>query len=488
MSILGFNEWLPDQATLENPGANEAKNVIPRTLASYGPVQALQEVGNALTAYCQGAGSYRGIAGTVFVTAGDATKLYKYTSGAWSDVSRLAGGAYTTLAEDQWFFAQFGDYVVAVNGIDAPQVFQIGFSANYAALGGSPPVARFACAVRDQLVIGRIAAAKNRVKWSGLNDITGWTIGTNLSDEQDLPSGGQIMGLIGGEFGTVFCESSIYRMRFSGYPLIFQFDRISEDRGCCAENSLAVFEQTTFGLDWDGFFALKGGQEFATIGDQKIDRFFWNDVNQSFLNRVVGTVDPLNKLYIVAYPSTSSTLGTPDSLLFYNWTIGRWSRAKIDLDTLFQALTNEGYNWDNVDSVITNTDATSFSVDTSLFIGSGKAKLGAFSTNKKLATFEGANLEAILGTSEVQLVDGFRSQVSELWPYFDGGTLSASMGTRNLPNEAVTWSSFVSQNTVGFVPFESDARFHQVQVKVAAGSTWTHGQGVRPKLQKSGTY
>ncbi|OQW38092.1 MAG: hypothetical protein A4E20_04780 [Nitrospira sp. SG-bin2] len=486
--MIPFGEWLPDQASIGNQGANEAKNVIPRTPRSYGPCYAIQEIGNALTAYCQGAGSFRGIGGTLFVTAGDANKLYSFSANTWSDISRLAGGAYAVSTDDQWSFAPFGDNIVAVNGTDVPQVFQIGSSSNYAALSGSPPVARFAITVKDFLVLGRITSAQNKVRWSAINDITSWTIGTNQADDQDLPAGGKVMGGIGGEFGTWFCENSIYRQQYVGGSLIFTFDRISEDRGCCAENSLAAFEQTSFGLDWDGFFALQGGREFTPIGDQKVDRWFWNRVNQSYLNRVHGSVDPINRLYVVAFPSTASTTGTPDTIMWYNWSIGRWSYSEQAVDVLFQALTNTSYHTDNVDTLLGNTDATSVPADSSLFIGEGNAKFGAFSTGKKLATFEGAALEGIIGTTEAPLVEDRRSLVSEIWPIGDGGTLSVSVGYRNLPNEGITWTDYVSQNATGFCPFGIDARFLQARVKIAAGGTWTHQQGIRPKTHRTGMY
>lgn len=486
--MIRFGPWLPDLPELENPGALEAKNVMPETENSYGPVNALQEIGDALTARCQGGGSFRGIGGTVFVTAGDATKLYKWSGSAWSDVSRLVGGAYSTATEDMWQFTQFGDTVIAVNGTDAPQKWPIGSASNYAALGGSPPVGRFVTTIRDFVQIGRIAAAKNRVHWSSINNAEAWTVGTSQCDLQDIPEGGQVMGQVGGEYGVIFMERSIYRQTYIGAPAVFQFDRIGEHVGCAAENSITPHENIIFFLDADGFYLLKGGSELVPIGDQRVDRYFWNDVNQSFLYRVVGIVEPIRKRWIVAYPSNASSSGTPDKLLIYSFALDRWSRAEMTLDYLMMFLSNQGYHTDNIDTVITNTDATAFRIDSNQFLGLGGEKLGAFTTNKKLATFEGAALEATADTTEAQISPGRQTFVREVWPKCDGGTVSVALGTRDLPTSGVTWSADTAVNTVGFAPFRNRARYHRARVKVAAGGSWTHLQGVDPAVRPEGKY
>src|SRR5262249_6785856 len=149
--------YLPDLPPRDNPGALEAKNVIPK-IASYGPFADFASNTDALTARCQGAFSCRDLAGNVHNFAGDATKLYKLASSGltWSDVSRTVGGAYSVDTANGWSFTQFGNYVIAVNGTDVPQVYQLGTSTNFAALSGSPPTGRFVATVREFVVIGRV--------------------------------------------------------------------------------------------------------------------------------------------------------------------------------------------------------------------------------------------------------------------------------------------------------------------------------------------
>ena len=98
--------------------------------------------------------------------------------------------------------------------------------------GTVPAKFRVSGVIRDFLVTGNIENAKNRVAWSGLNDIATWEAGVKSSDTQDLPgSGGQIVAITSGEVGYVFRQNQIIRMDFVGGNVIFRFSVISPNRG-----------------------------------------------------------------------------------------------------------------------------------------------------------------------------------------------------------------------------------------------------------------
>lgn len=94
------------------------------------------------------------------------------------------------------------------------------------------------------------------MQWSALGDESSWTASaTTQADFQDIPDGGSVVGLSGGEFGLVFLDRSIHRMAYVGTPLIFQFDNISRNLGCYEANSIIQYAGTTFFLSDDGFYA-----------------------------------------------------------------------------------------------------------------------------------------------------------------------------------------------------------------------------------------
>lgn len=475
--MIPFSEFAPDQPRLDSGASGHVLNVVPATAQSYGPFAGLASVGNALASRCQGAASFRGPDGTILNVAGDAQKLYRWDGTTWNDVSR-AGGPYGTAGEQGWSFAQFGKFAIAVNGIDRPQVFDITFGGQFSDLNAAPIGPRFVATVRDFVMAGRPVDDLSAVRWSALNDLNGWTIGVDQSDEQHFPDGGTVTGVVGGQYAVIFQETAIRRGTYVGPDLVFQFDPISTERGCAVPGSVASYQQLVFFLAADGFFLLAGGEAERPIGDQKVDSWFWANVNQSHLHRISATIDPTRKLYLVAFPSNESSDGTPDTLLIYNWTIDRWSRAQLALSVLCRVMSKLGYTMDSLDADYPNLDAMPLSLDSALLTGSPLAQLAAFGTDNKLAFFEGPNLAVEIDTVEAELTPGQRSFVGSVRPAIDGGTLSTRIGARERTNDAVVWSAPVGQNANGECLHRSAARYHRARVSIAAASQWTHAQGI----------
>lgn len=475
--MIPFSEFAPDQPRLESGASGHVLNVVPATPQSYGPLPALAPIGNALAARCQGAASFRGPDGTILNVAGDAGKLYRWDGTSWNDVSRT-GAPYGTATDQGWSFTQFGKFAVATNGVDRPQVFDITLGGQFADLPAAPLGARFIATVRDFVMVGQKADDQSAVQWSALNDVNNWTIGIDQADEQHFPDGGTVTGVVGGQYAIVFQETAIRRGTYVGPDLVFQFDPISTERGCAVPGSIASYQQLVFFLAADGFFLLAGGEAERPIGNQKVDGWFWSNVNQDHLHRISAAIDPSRKLYILAFPSTESSDGTPDTLLLYNWTIDRWSRAAVDVAVLCRMMNKLGYTMDSLDADYPDLDAMPLSLDSALLTGSPLAQLAGFGVDNRLAFFEGPNLAAEIDTVEAEITAGRRSFVRSVRPAVDGGGLLVRLGTRDRPNDAVTWQAAVQQNGAGECPQRSAARYHRARVAITAGTQWTHAQGI----------
>lgn len=475
--MIPFSEFAPDQPRLDSGGSGHVLNVVPATSQSYGPLPALAPVGNALASRCQGAASFRGPDGTILNVAGDTQKLYRWDGMSWNDISRV-GSPYGTAADQGWSFAQFGKFVVAANGVDRPQIFDITLGGQFSDLTAAPLGARFATTVRDFVMVGQKADDQSAVQWSALNDLNNWTIGLDQSDEQHFPDGGTVTGVVGGQYAIVFQETAIRRGTYVGPDLIFQFDPISTERGCAVPGSIASYQQLVFFLAADGFFLLAGGESERPIGNQKVDEWFWSNVNQDYLYRISATIDPSRKLYMIAFPSIDSGDGTPDTLLLYNWTIDRWSRAEVDVAVLCRMMSKLGYTMDSLDTDYPDLDAMPLSLDSALLTGSPLGQLAAFGVDRRMAFFEGPQLASEIDTVEAELTPGRRSFVRSVRPAIDGGAPSVQLGTRDRPNDAVTWHGVIAQNESGECPQRSTARYHRARVTIAAGGQWTHAQGI----------
>ena len=482
--MIPFGPWLPDLPALQNPGATVATNVIPAP-ASYRPFPDLVALSAALPARCQGAFAARSSAGTVFTFAGTATALYRLSGTAWADVSRTAGGAYGCPADAFWSFAQYGDFVIAVNGADAAQGFNMASSTNFAALAGSPPVAKYVAVVREQVVMANLSGQTQRVQFSAIDNSADWAVSAiTQADFNDLLGDhGDIMGLVGGDYGVVFMERGIFRMDYVGAPLIYQFTRVEQARGLAAPRGLAPLGAQVFYLTDDGFYLFDGAQS-TPIGKNRVDKTFWADVDQSLTYRICAAVDPINALVLWAYAGAGNIGGNPNHLMLYNWTSDRWSRVELNTEFLWRDL-SKGYTLEGLDAISTSLDALPFSLDSRAYAG-GKILLSAFDSTHKLAYFTGANLAATVETTEANVVPGQRAMVTALRPIVDGGTVTVQVAARERQVDAASYGASASLGADGRCPVRSSGRYHRARLALVAGGSWSHAQGVEVEAVPDG--
>jgi hypothetical protein len=478
--MVPFAPYMPDIAAYATDASQEALNVIP-SMSGFRPFPAFAHVTEAITARAQGAISVRSLSGVIYNFCGDATKLYLMDSDGlgWSDVSRLSGGDYATAVDAKWNFAQYGNFLIAVNGNDAAQVLELGVDTNFAALGGSPPAAYFAGTIREFGVLAKTTTANTRVQWSAIGDVEDWVASaTTLSDAQDFPEGGTIMGFVGGEFGIVFQERAIQRMSFEGPPTAFRFDKITNYLGCRAEGSVAAFENFAFFLGDDGFYMIRGGAEITPIGNEKVDRWAEENIDASQLYLMSSAIDPINKIYVVGFPSVGA--GNPDSLLIYHWPTGQWSRAAVNHELLYPSATQASYTIDGMDDVSATIDGLPFPVDSRFWTGSGRLLLSGFDTSHRQGFFSGSNLAATVETGDNQLSPGGRTLFRGLRPMIEGtsATPSLTVGSRDHLTESVTYGNPMAANSYGFCNARVQARYHRARITIPAASAWKFARGV----------
>jgi hypothetical protein len=466
---------MPDSPDLSQ-GAREARGVIAEK-AGYRPFKALASTSDALTARCQGAAWFRASDGSTFTFAGDETNLYLMDgSTTWSDVSRLAGGDYITDPRENWRFAQFGSLAYATNAADDLQSFDLDAGANWIQAIGSPPVGRHIGVVRRFLVLANLAGFPQRVHWSGDNNPGTWaSSATTLADYQDMPDGGEINGFVGGEFGLVMQESAVVRMSFEGSPTVFRFDKISAEVGATIPNCTAGWGNIAFFCHRSGFHMVQGGQQIVPIGKDKIDRWFWARVDQGNLHRVTATIDPINGLYIVSYPTGES--GEPDEILIYSISANRWSYALVSCEMIFGGAVQQTWTLEDLDVFGTIEDVP-YTLDSSYWTGSRQLLLAGFDGTHKSGSFSGANLAIRLETGEFQPIAGRRARVRSARPMIDGGTPRLLLGTRQTQQGAVTWTTARTVNAYGSVPFNQSGRYCRFRMNMAAGSTWEWALGI----------
>ena len=479
-----FGEFLPDLSELGNPGATHAQNVIPHQ-GTYRPFPTLAIDSNALTARARGAIAVQDKTSTVVMFAGDATKLYRYAGGTWSDKS---GATYTNATQDNWEFLKWGEYAIGTNYADVIQIGPLDGSSNFAALGGSPPKARHIGSVRGFVVLGNLKVGStlypNRVQWSGLEQETSWgTVPGTQADFQDLVgNGGRIQAITSGDIGVIFQERSIWTMEYVGPPLAFRFNEVQTEIGTPAPRSVVRYGNSIYYLSENGFQRYDVGGDTVPIGDKKIDLRFLERVNVDEYYRITAAIDVANAHVVWSYSNGASG---PDELLIYDWKTAQWSYAVLDTECIFEGL-SPGYTLEGLDSVNSSIDALPASLDSDLWRG-GRLGLYGFDTAHKSGDFSGSALTARLETAEVASEDGTVLYCDNVRPLVQGSTATNTvyLATRNTLTTDHTYSSGVTQNSAtGEHNLRDAARYMRFRVDIAGG--FDHALGVRAKVKSGG--
>ena len=530
---IQFKEWLPDQPSILDT-VSEANNVIPLAIG-YGPFKSAVNYSGAATEDLNNCFAAK-LDNDVFIFAGGASKLFKVDNTDLSMVDESKAGGYT--GTNRWQFLQFGSLALASNGSEKIQAYDVNSSTAFADASSEAPIAKYITAVRDFVVAANIGAgtAPNKVQWSGINDATTWTAtATSQSDFQLLPDGGDVTGIVGGEFGIVFLEKAIVRMSYIGSPLIFQFDTISRNVGCIEGNSIAQYSGTAYFLSDDGFYATNG-QTLSGIGSEKVDRYFFSNANIGDIDSISAAVDPERNLVIWNYANVSGGR----SLLIYNFETQKWCEADTDVDYL-STLATSGTTLDGLDSAY-NITAGAFVVGKSYTIrtlgstdftligavantvgvlftatgaGSGTgvavdmaASAAALKTvdtlvttlddrlykggkflfggvrGTKIITFTGTNATGNIITNDLEY--GYNSVLTLIRPSVDNGSASVSVASRRMLDDAITYGSSVTASEEDRCSVRSAGRYHRIAL-TPTGVNWSSAIGMDIDYSEQGT-
>jgi len=300
---------------------------------------------------------YRGDVPTIFTSS--KTKIYEVSASGFSDVSIAAGyGAGAKPGAGR--FGSFGNDVMFTNRAD-PVQYRPDNVGDFADLITSSlkPKARFGAAVRDHWVLADINLTgyyPDGVWWSAFNNArffddqaVNFSPETQSDQQRIVSCPGQIMGLVGGDYGVLFKRNSMHLMGWVGGNLVFRFDDISRAVGTPYPSSIV---STPYGIFWfDGatFRRYNGGtgeQSIADVGTGVLSEFL-TDVAFSTAavaqiepgdiavedQIMIGHWDPFARLIIWTYQHTEGTQYQHVRGIVYNPQEDRWG-ALYDADLL----------------------------------------------------------------------------------------------------------------------------------------------------------
>jgi hypothetical protein len=222
------------------------------------------------------------------------------------------------------------------------------------------------------------------------------------------------------------------------------------------------YGQTSYFLADDGFYACDG-QNIVPIGNEKVDRFFFQDANPSLFAEMSAAIDPINSLVIWSYRNTFG--GT--SILAYNWQIKRWSRA-ITTAQYISTAASAGVSLEGLDAYGT-MDSLETSLDSRLWSG-GKVLLAGVKA-AKIITYTGAPMEGDIQTGDFEA--GPQSLVKLARPQIDNGSASVAAFSRFRLDAEIEFGAVIPASDENRVSLRSLGRYHRLKI-VPTGNQWKH--------------
>lgn len=460
-----FGEWKPDQPAHLQDGLMTADGCIP-IANGYAPLPSFSAAiqGN-LGGACLGAAAYRTNDET-FIFAADASHIYRYTA---SGFASLASGLTSSAAAGVRFCA-YNRLMLATNGHDAIRKFDPSSPGTMTNLDASAPTARYLAVVRGFVVAGYVGGDGLRLAWSDNGDPTEWTAGTGEAGFYLMPGGGDITGVVGGEYGLVFQENRILRMTYTADDTVWQFDEIATDIGCIAPWSLATYGKLSFFLSNKGLMVCDGVSVQA-IGSEKVDRTFLSLMDRSYLEKISAVVDPRNSLYLIAVPSADPA----DRVYIYHYALERWTSAALSTRRMFAAV-GQDVTLEQIDGVFGNLDAVPGSLDSAMFRG-GYPLMMMFDGADRLGALTGANIAATFLDGRNELFENIRARIRSVRPLTDSVDAIVSVAVAGGPADMPTEAIITGRSAGGFHRMRQSGNLIQVRLSMPAGSVWSFAQG-----------
>ena len=481
--MVPFGEYKPDLADYEGKATKNIVNAVPQG-DGYAPAFDFSVLTSALHGPCLGSFYALKSDGSVSIFAGTSTGLYKLNNidQTWANISVV----YPAVPNNRnWSFEQFNNLVIAVQGNIVPQVYDLSASTYFADLGGSPPQANYARVVGRFLVLSGLTDNPTRIQWSGLNDVTQWAPGVNSSDYQDLPDGGLVGPIAGGEQSAIiFQDNALRRMNYApGSAVIFQIQRITQEMGLFAPYSVVRSGEKVFFYSAKGFYVIEPGGLPVPIGRERVDRTFFADLDKSSLHYFVGASDPRSSKVFWAYKSVSGSVGQHDKIIGYDHALDRWFTINMRGQFLL-GMSQPGLTLEGLDAFFASIDAMDSSLDS--FALSTTPEISQFDTSNRLGFFRGATLEATLETAE-QGNNGGHIFVRGFRPITDANSIFGSASYRETLRATATAGAESAMNTrTGKCEMRRSTRYSRLKVRIPAGAQWTYCAGVEPDIVAEG--
>lgn len=266
---------------------------------------------------------------------GTREKLYRgLTQPGTADVTRYTAtpgdNDYTGGDDNLWSFAQFGNSVLATNGVDAVQYLaNIASSTNFVDLNTVSDLrSDFRCEILRKTAAFVIAYNTDNIDteyiWCDEDDVTKWVPDSpNKARDMNIRElASHIVCVVElGRLHVVYGHDQAFIVGFSGAPFFFDHQHLLSGIGAVGKHSIVSVGRRNFGFGPNGIFVVDGAS-YTYIDTPSIHKYIYEDHYDSARGaEVVAWADANEEIAYFSFP----TIGGGGASVGVNWRTGGWA-------------------------------------------------------------------------------------------------------------------------------------------------------------------
>lgn len=461
MAFQRFTTFAPDEDPTTPGIVIDGSSLVPSIRGFEAAPSATDTDTTAVSATVLSAVTLTKINGNVRTFVGTRTTLEELSAGTWVDRSNGTYGA------TRWRFAQYGDQSIAANKADT---IQQSASGAFADLTGAPKASIVEVLNRQVVAfdISNAAFGDSEDRWitSAIDDSGDWTpsIATQAASGRLVDTPGKIIA--GKRFSesalTVHKKGSMYLGRYVGGATVWDFDLLSDEIGAVSQEAIVAAKGFQMFVGQEDFYIFDGAQ-VVPVGNQVRQFFFNEQVNNDFLENIVGVHDRANSRIYWYYPVSTSDTGRLEKYIPYNYKSDRWGvPCACPVRTVFQYRANKAPTYDTLGNLYaTYNDLPTIPYNDASWVATSD-QIGLFDTSDNLKTLDGTAATSSLVSFDFGDDQQF-SFVSRIRPRFKTTPTSADLihsYRDNLGDTLVSSTPAISLNN-GKYDTQREARWHR---------------------------
>lgn len=435
--FIPFGPFEPDAAVVNSGVVSTASFVYPARVGyTFIPAEAVISTVIPVGPLTAGVVIQTSPAGAYSLYYGTTNILRRIDSSNLNSATTIATSTQPT-APALWRFAKFGTKLIAVHsGVDPLYEDWTAAAAAMSTLGGSPPRASGVFTAGDFVFLTGLASNGRKLQWSAINNPEGWTVGTNLSDEQEFPDGDDIFGITGDKSGYVVQQNAIRTFQFlpGDTTTIFEFNKVPDVPGCAGRNAWATVGQSIFYYSEEGFCSLGPGG-FRRIGAHRVDSYF--KAKTQNIRYVKAVPDPYSPRIYFSY---DEGIGTASGSLVYDWLLDKWS----------EMLTVPSFWFNHIEAT------------------GGGAQI-AF-TGGSISNLTGQQNGASITTAVTELIKGSRAIATEARPEVFGNISNVQVHVGEKIKDVTNVATITTQGANGRFSLNQSGNYHAFTISPTATS------------------